>query len=177
MPVSFRVYIRVIRYPNECWHPLYFKFLTAGFGEVLFADDANSSGPDRSNLRLVLRCYDPTIIPPSVTLHYQNNWTSCPISIIGWEFGGGGPPEDFDGPISAGTMEESRLETEVPYHDRGGDVQIRQQMADAFWRLSATVGHMHSGSGELGFWEIFSVDLCRPTRLKAASAGPKQQHK
>ena len=102
---SYRVYIRVHNYPINFWHHLYFRLLTSGFGELLYADDANLRGPDRANLRLTIRCFDPDQIPQLMVINSENKWTKCWITILGWEVDDESPlPGSYGGPKSGGTM-------------------------------------------------------------------------
>lgn len=115
-----------MNYPNEFWHPSYFKILAAGFGEAIGADKENRRGTDRSTLRLTVRCFDPVAIPQTLTVHSENSWTTCRIDLIGWEIGDDDLPVGFDGPDRGGSMEEVPWEYEYPYRAPGEDRLIRQ---------------------------------------------------
>lgn len=133
-PIPYRVYIRVLKYPAEFWHPMYFGLLTAGFGEVLYADGENTRGIDRSTLRLTVKTLDPCLIPYWAILHYENRWTRCRVEVIGWEEVDPHPPGDH-GHASGGSMEEVSGGNEW---SPGADSLIRHQLAEAHRRQLVT---------------------------------------
>lgn len=151
-PISFRVYLRVSSYPTEFWHHSYFSLLTAGFGEVLYADQANTLGRDRSTLRLTIRAFDPSLIPSTMIVHCQNGWTRCRLAIIGWEADESDLPADFQGPASGGSMEEVDPDSETWHGLSGEDATARHLLLNAhretmrqqpehntWWRSNATM--------------------------------------
>ena len=130
-PIAFKVYIRVLNYPTEFWHHSYFNLLTAGFGEVLYADEANTLGRDRSTLRLSIKTHDPSLIPQTIILHCDNGWTRCCLTVIGWEANESDLPDGFEGPKTGGSMAEVNPEHEWSGLPNGGDEMLRRHMMDA----------------------------------------------
>lgn len=135
-PQPIRIYIRVINFPYEFWHPTYFNQFTVGFGEALYADGENTRGIDRSTLRLTIKTYDPCLIPYRSTLHYENGWTECRTEIIGWEMDDSNLPADYTGQTSGGSMEEVDSANEWGGMSPAGDTVLRQQLAEVHRRLT-----------------------------------------
>lgn len=134
-PTPLRVYLRVLNYPTEFWLPSYFCLLVAGFGEVLYADGDNTRGIDRSTLRLMIRTFDPSLIPSGAILHYENEWTRCRFEVIGWDADETYLPGDFQGITSGGLVDEVNGEYEWSSAPPGRDNLLRQQMVEAHRKI------------------------------------------
>lgn len=123
-PPSFKLYFRVHKFPNCCWHGHYFHLLVAGIGTPLYVDRANIRGIDRATLRVAVRTADPALLPPSIVVNIDDKWKVCPISLIGWELSGN-PPDGYDGPTRGGQAEDVNWEAEFPSYRPGADSELR----------------------------------------------------
>lgn len=102
---------------------------------MLYADGENSRGIDRSTLRLMIRTFDPSLIPTGAILHYEKEWTRCRIEVIGWDADKTYLPNDFQGKSSGGSVEEVNGEYEWPGAPPGRDTLLRQQMVEAHRKI------------------------------------------
>lgn len=139
-PISYRVYFRVHNFPTDFWHYYYFWLFTSGFGDLLYVDDENIRGPDRSSLRMTVRCFDLALIPPVMIVHNELEWTRCWISIIGWEMDG--PPSNisYNGPVSGGSLVAIDGAHEPVTHTQNMDSEVRRSLI----RAHNTLGNMAS---------------------------------
>ncbi|KAF3332176.1 hypothetical protein FCM35_KLT03582 [Carex littledalei] len=87
-PIGFKVYLQILNFPLQLWHPKYFHLMVAGFGSPLYVDDENTLGFDRSTLRIAIRCVDPSKIPEVIILHYDDKWRRCIVAVLGWSING-----------------------------------------------------------------------------------------
>lgn len=105
-PSTYKLYLEIHNYPMHLWHPKYFHLLVAGFGSPLYIDEANSTGPDRSTLRITIRCVDPTTVPWFIFLNYESKWRQCKVALLGWSFYRPRRNVYYRGPSSGGQQTE-----------------------------------------------------------------------
>ncbi|KAF3330190.1 hypothetical protein FCM35_KLT05521 [Carex littledalei] len=101
-PQSFKVYLKVLNYPLQLWHPHYFHLMVAGFGMPLYVDDENTIASDRSFLRIAIRCIDPSKIPEIILLHYDDKWRRCIVEVLGWSLSKYRGHDATHGPFAGG---------------------------------------------------------------------------
>lgn len=104
---TYKLYLEIHNYPFHLWHPKYFHLLVAGFGLPLYVDDANSTGPDRSTLRITIRCVDPTTVPWLIYINYESKWRECKVALLGWSFYAPRRNAHYRGPSSGGRQTEA----------------------------------------------------------------------
>lgn len=105
-PVTYKILLEFYNYPLHLWHPQYFHLLVASFGYPLYVDKANITGPDCSTLKMAVCCTDPSQVPWSITINYNDQCRECTVGLLGWSFVDHTNDDDYHGPTTGGRQTE-----------------------------------------------------------------------
>lgn len=95
LPPKQNIIITISDFPVNYWHPRFFRQVTAAMGILREVAHQNLTGKNKALLRLGLECYDLSLIPPSIFVGHDGQWTECRVEIEGRHTarnGGDSPP-------------------------------------------------------------------------------------
>lgn len=163
---GYLVKIRVDNFPLQIWDVEYISCFLSQIGEVRDIGTECTFGRHRGFVEAVVWSHDPKEIPPVTTVYFDDQWSECPITVVGWEDDtGAGPPSEGDSDGGGPGEEESRS---------GGGPNLAPVLTGLFARHeqrrrffsseSNRHGDSDSQSSELVHeqsYELLSAKLCR----------------
>lgn len=81
---SYRLEVIITGFPLPLWHEYFIMRLLLTLGDVIYVNEDNLNGSNKSCIQAFIRCVDLRAIPRFINVHFAHLWSECRVHIRDW---------------------------------------------------------------------------------------------